>query len=139
MTYVDVTSPLRSMALPVVELLVLTGVFWIGVGYLDRDVYGEGYWWRNLVVLAWALCVLWRFVLPLIKQRRRRFVVTDTEIRMRNAGLFSRTVTIPLPAVRGAGRYRNMITLHTRSGPVYVEGVPKAKKITDTINQLAYS
>ncbi|MDO5077186.1 hypothetical protein [Corynebacterium sp.] len=135
MTYVDVTSPLRAMAMPVVEMLAFTAAFWMLVGFLDRDFYP----WRNLVVLVWALCVLWRFVLPLLKQRRRRLTVTDTEIRVRNPGLFSRTMTIPMRVVRGAGRHRDMLTLHTQAGPVYVTGVPKAKRIADTINQLSYS
>ncbi|WJZ01853.1 hypothetical protein [Corynebacterium freiburgense] len=135
MTYIDVTAPLRAMTRHVIETLAITAIFWIAVGYLDRDVYA----WRNLVVLAWFLCVLWRFVLPLVRQRRRRFTVTDTEIRVRNDGLFSRTTTIPLQAVRGAGRYRNTITLHTQAGAVHVPGVPKAKRIAETINQLAYS
>ncbi|MDO4686503.1 MAG: hypothetical protein Q4A92_08115 [Corynebacterium sp.] len=138
MTYVDVTAPLRAMIRPVAESLVLTAVFWIAVGYLDRDATVV-YSWRNLVVLAWALCLIWRLVLPLIRQRRRRFTVTDKEVLMRGDGLFSRTTSIPLQAVHGAGRYRDVITLHTYYGPVYVRGVPKAKRITDTINQLAYS
>ena len=84
---VDVTSPYISMLFPALELIIITGITWIIIGYMDSD---KAAWFldtniRNLMVGIWAALSLWRFVLPTIRLRNRRIMVNDERIIIHSA------------------------------------------------------
>ena len=100
---VDVTSPYISMLFPALELIIITGITWIIIGYMDSD---KAAWFldtniRNLMVGIWAALSLWRFVLPTIRLRNRRIMVNDERIIIHSATLRPTTHTIPLKSIRG--------------------------------------
>lgn len=131
----DLTSPLRTLTFPVLELILVTGLSWMLVGWLDRPDMVVDPQLRNTVVLIWAVLALWRFALPLLKARRRRFVVTDRRIVVRAGTLRGRTDSIPLQDIRSVTRRRSGITLAV-SGydrPLHFPDVPRAKKVTQMI------
>lgn len=132
----DLTSPLRTLTFPVLELILITGVSWMLIGWLDRpDVVVETQL-RNSIVLIWCLLVLWRFVLPLALSRRRRFVVTDRRVIVRAASLRPRVDSIPLREVRGVQCRRRGISLAIAGHdlPLFFPDVPRTKKVVGLID-----
>ena len=75
----DVCAPLSSLTIPLLELVLITGVAWMAIGWMDVTPYIDPAV-RNATVLVWALVALWRFVGPVVASRRRRFIVTDKRI-----------------------------------------------------------
>lgn len=137
---VDVTAPYRSFLFPVLELVLITGVCWMGIGWIDANTFDPTQ--RGAVLLAWALLALWRFVLPLMRARRRRFIVTNHRILARGGKFGAHTDSIPLRDVAGVRRRRGGITLAIRGydRPLYFPDLPKPKKIEriidDSLQQL---
>ncbi|WP_027004563.1 PH domain-containing protein [Corynebacterium halotolerans] len=131
----DVTSPLRSLTFPVLELILITGLSWILIGWLDRPEAVVDMQLRNGVVVVWFLLALWRFGLPLLRSRRRRFIVTDRRIVVRDGALRSRVDSIPLRDVRAVSRRRRGISLAISgfARPLYFPDVPKTKKVAGLI------
>jgi len=131
----DLTAPLHTLTFPVLELILITGLCWMGIGWLDQPGQVIDIQLRNGAVLLWALLVLWRFVLPLLRARRRRFMLTDRRIIVRAGTFTSRVDSIPLRDIRAIQRRRNAISLailgHER--PLYFPYVPRAKKVTAMI------
>ncbi|QGU03890.1 PH domain-containing protein [Corynebacterium comes] len=131
----DLTSPLRVLTFPVLELILVTGLSWMLIGWLDQPGMAVDPQLRNTIVLIWAVLALWRFVLPLFKARRRRFVVTDRRIVVRAGALRARTDSIPFRDIRSVKRRRSGITLAITGydRPLYFPDVPRAKKVTAMI------
>lgn len=141
---VDLTSSLSSLTFPVLELILITGVFWMGIGYLDRPevIDTVPVELRNAVVVVWALLAVWRFVLPLLRSRRRRFVVTDRRVMVRAGRFGARVDSIPLRQIHGVNRRRNRISLAIAgyARPLFFRDVPKSKKVVKAIDrQLAHA
>ena len=92
---------------------------------------------RNAVVLVWLLLAFWRFGLPLLKSRRRRFVVTDQRLVVRAGEFRSRTDSIPFRDIRSVQRRRNGIYLAIvgYQRPLYFPDVPRAKRVTAMIEE----
>ncbi|QPK78704.1 hypothetical protein G7Y31_09155 [Corynebacterium lizhenjunii] len=130
---VNVTAPFRSLVFPALELMLITGLCWMAIGWLDAQ-WGEVQV-RNAVVVLWAGLGLWRGVLPVFRARRRRFMVTNTRVIARNG---KQVDSIPLHDIAGVRRRRGGISLAIRGyeRPLYYPEVPKAKKIERTIEQL---
>ena len=72
---VNVTATMRAMLFPTLELLLITGLGWMVIGYFDRiPTYDElgvqtgltlSVQGRNMLVVAWMVLGFLRFVLPL--------------------------------------------------------------------------
>ncbi|AZA09844.1 hypothetical protein [Corynebacterium pseudopelargi] len=133
----DVTASFGSLLYPVMELVVITGLCWMGIGWMDREhtFLDPGPMLRNALVGLWFILVLLRFVLPVIGARRRRIIVTDHRIIARDAGLSSKVESIPLSTVRHVQRRRKDITLSVAGLDhlVLLESVPKAKTVAASI------
>ena len=123
---VDVTAPYRSLIFPVLELILITGLAWIGIGYLDAHGFEATV--RNAVVVLWVILVLWRFVLPVYRARRRRFILTTTRIIARTG---KKIDSIPLSDVVGVRRRRGGISLAIRGydRALYFPDLPRTKRI----------
>ncbi|MDO5670144.1 MAG: PH domain-containing protein [Corynebacterium sp.] len=133
----DLTSPLRTLTFPVLELILVTGLSWMLIGWLDQPGSVVDPQVRNGVVLVWALLALWRFVWPLLKSRRRRFVVTDQRLVVRAGAFGARTDSIPFRDIRSVQRRRGGIYLSLigYQRPLYFPDVPRAKKVTAMIEE----
>ncbi|MDO5031137.1 hypothetical protein [Corynebacterium sp.] len=129
---VDVTAPFRTLLFPFLELILVTGVAWIAIGW--ADVRGIDVALRNGLVALWVVLAVWRFVIPLIKSRRRRFIVTNLRVIARDGGHID---SIPLRDIRGARRRRGGISLaiHGYEQPMYFPSVPKAKRVEEVLNE----
>lgn len=126
---VDVTAPFRALTFPLLELVLVTGVSWIGIGWLDARATDPVL--RNALVLLWAVLVVWRFVLPVVRTRRKRFVVTNRRVIARAEGLRAATDSIPLMDIVGVRRRRGGISLAIRGydQALYFPDLPRTKKI----------
>ena len=49
----DTTSPLTTLIFPLLELVVITAVCWMAIGWMDANGISSGL--RNLIVLIWAI------------------------------------------------------------------------------------
>ena len=126
---VNVTATMRAMLFPTLELLLITGLGWMVIGYFDRiPTYDElgvqtgltlSVQGRNMLVVAWMVLGFLRFVLPLVRACRSRLVVTTSRVLLRAPGLTTSLDTIPLVGIYNASRRGNM---------------PRTKKIAQTIN-----
>lgn len=146
--HVDLTSPLSAMLFPIFELIVITGICWMGIGFLDQlpgidgtnpaDSFPEGT--RNFLVGVWAVLAVWRFGLPFIKQRRFRVILSDRKLLVRRAGLRTGFDSIPLSYIQRVQRRRNTLVLgvggHHR--PYVINQVPKARKVEALLKDLTF-
>lgn len=128
----DMTAPFRTLLFPFLELVVITGVCWIAIGWCDYN--GIDLALRNGLVAIWALLAAWRFIFPLVKARRKRFIVTNLRVIAREG---KRVDSIPLTDIRGARRRRGGISLalHGYDKPMYFPSIPKAKRVEDILNE----
>ncbi|KQB87525.1 PH domain-containing protein [Corynebacterium lowii] len=138
---VDVSAPLSTLTFPALEAILLTGVVWIIIGYLDRPEVTVGLGLRNALVGLWALGLCWRLVLPLWRSRHQRFMVTTRRILVRGPGLRARTDEVPLRQVRGAkkrGRGRLALGLMGYDRPLIFARIPRPKRVAQAITALTY-
>lgn len=104
---VDMTAPNSNLVFPFLEVVLLTGLAWMGIGWLDNPhnlaQLNTGLLdpalLHNSVVVVWMLLVIWRFVLPLLRNRKQRFIVTNQRIVARPAKLTAKVDSIPLHQV----------------------------------------
>lgn len=134
---VDVTSPLRALIVPAAELIALTGVVWILLGFIDAGSIPVDTRTRNWIVGLWATFGGLRFVLGVLRARRRRIILTNQRLLVRNAGLRGSTTEIPLPSIREMYRHRGTISLsiHGHDRLLVLPKVPKAKKVHVALSQ----
>lgn len=136
---VDLTSPLSSSTFPFLELILITGLSWMTIGYLDRpDLAGTiPLELRNAVVVIWMLLATWRFLVPVARSRRRRFMVTDRRVIVRAGTFRAKADSIPMYQIQGVNRRRNRLSLALGGfdRPLYFKDVPKAKKVATVIDQ----
>ena len=137
--HVDVTAPYSALLWPVLELVLITGICWIGIGWLDVQVNNGAFdvAIRNAVVGLWALLSVWRFALPVIRQRRKRFIVTNYRVIARAPTFKGQTDSIPLRDIVGVRRRRGGISLAIRGydRAIHFPDVPKTKRIEKALNQ----
>ena len=102
------------------------------IGWMDST--GVGADLRNLVVLIWAVLALWRFLQPVIRLRRRRFVVTNKRVVV----MQGRSVeSIPFVQIRSAHRYRGGLNIGVfgYAQPVYFPDVGRTKRVEELIRR----
>ena len=92
---------------------------------------------RNAVVAIWAGLSLWRFVLPVTRLRRKRFIVTNHRVIARAPTFQGQTDSIPLRDIVGVRRRRGGISLAIRGydRALHFPDVPKTKRIEKLLNQ----
>lgn len=131
---VDVCAPLSTLTFPFMELIVITGVAWIAIGWMDVTP-GIDPALRNLVVVLWALLALWRFVGPLVASRRRRFMLTDRRILAR--GRRGAVDSIPLEQIHSARRVKGGISVavYGYDRPLVFEDVGKARAVDKALQK----
>ncbi|MDU0478846.1 PH domain-containing protein [Staphylococcus chromogenes] len=132
----DLTAPLSTMTFPVVESLLITALSWMAVGFVDRSSNPQ---LHNLVVLVWALLLLWRLIIPLLRKRRQRFAVTTQRLIVRAGRFRAREDSIPMQHIIGASRRRGTVLVEVAGydRALAFPDVPKAKRVVAEINELA--
>lgn len=132
----DVCAPVSSLTFPLLELILITGVAWMAIGWMDITPAADPML-RNAVVALWAVLVLWRFVAPVIASRRRRFIVTNRRVLAR--GKRGAVDSIPHRQIHSARRERGGITVavYGFDRPIHFERVGKTRAVEKTLqNQL---
>lgn len=124
----DMAPPMRGLVFPFLELIIATALSWMVVGWMDTAGVDAGI--RNAVVGIWFLIVLWRFVLPLVRLRRQRFVVTNKRVMFVPGGR-GRTESIPLMQIRGVRRRRGGLDIGVLGygEAVHFPDVGRAKRV----------
>ena len=143
--HADLTSPLSAMLFPIFELIAITGICWMAIGFLDQlpGIDGtnpaDSFPARNLLVGIWAILCAWRFGVPFIKQRRFRVVVSDRKLLVRRPGLSTKYDSIPLSYVHRVQRRRNTLVLGVggQHRPYVISQVPKARKVESLLKNLS--
>ncbi|QGU02728.1 hypothetical protein CKALI_09365 [Corynebacterium kalinowskii] len=131
----DLTSSLSSLTFPVIEALFLTAVCWMAIGWVDVQGIPD---LHNGIVALWALLMLWRLILPIMRSRRQRFAITDQRIIVRAASFGAREDSIPLAHVLGAYKRKGALYVDVAGmgRPLVFRDVPRAKKVAIEINEL---
>lgn len=136
---VDVTTSLAALTYPALNLIIITGLCWMGIGFIDQPqpqvAVDTGM--RNIFVGLWALLAVWFFLRPVMKLRRKRVILTDRRLILRTAGFSGYSESIPLGAIRMVGRKGSTITLSVSgySTMLAIPDVPRARKVADLIEQ----
>ena len=126
--------PMRGLIFPFLELIIATALSWMLIGWMDASGVDVGI--RNAVVGIWFLIVLWRFVLPLIRLRRQRFVVTNKRVLFVPGGR-GRTESIPLMQIRGVRRRRGGLDIGVLGygEAVHFDDVGRSKRVQALIEE----
>ncbi|WP_342319149.1 hypothetical protein [Corynebacterium mayonis] len=123
----DTCGPISGLIFPLLETVVVTGVCWMAIGWMD--VGGIEPLFRNAVVALWGLLVVLRFIFPVVRSRRRRFTVTNRRV-------VAQGDSIPLRQIHSARRERGGLTLavYGLGRPLHYPEVGKAKKVEKVLN-----
>ncbi|WJY96930.1 hypothetical protein [Corynebacterium fournieri] len=130
----DVCAPISSLTIPLLEVVAVTGVAWMAIGWMDVTPHVDA-GMRNIVVLVWALLVLWRFVLPLVASRRRRFILTDKRILAR--GRRGAVDSIPLRQIHSVRREHGglQVAVYGYAQPVVFERVGRTRAVEKAVQR----
>lgn len=131
----DITAPLGSLVFPLLELILITGISWIAIGWMDVTTTVP-LALRNGVVVLWLVLSVWRFVVPVVRGRRRRFIVTDRRVLAR--GGTGKVDSIPhsqIHSARRAGGGVNL-TVYGFPRPIRFDQVGKTRQVERLINSL---
>ncbi len=131
----DFSAPARTLFFPFLELLLITALCWMAVGFMDQPGSAWDVNLRNGVVGLWLALSAWRFGLPVIRARRRRFIVTDQRVIARSGTLRSRVDSIPFHQIHSVRRRRRGISIavYGYDRPIFFEDVPKTKRVEKMI------
>lgn len=133
----DFTVRARDLAWPLLEAIAITGVAWIAIGWIDASEFGALYATpsvHNAVVLAWALLLVWRLVLPTARRRRQRIFLTTGRLVVRGPSFRARPIGVDLYDLTAVNRRRATIFLHRVDGrPLVLRAVPRARRVADLI------
>lgn len=130
----DTNPPLTSLIFPLLELIVITGIAWIAIGWMDVTPFVNPQA-HNIVVAVWALLSAWRFVLPVVRHRRQRFLLTDRRILARSAR--GAVDSIPLRQIHSFRRQRGglSIALWGFDQPVFFPQVGKVRAVERALDE----
>ena len=119
------------MGFPLLELILITGVAWIAIGWADVNIFNPLV--HNGLVVLWGVLAAWRFLLPLVRARRKRFIVTNQRVIAREG---KRTASVPMGDIAGVRRRRGGISLAIRGydRAMYFPELPKNRKLERIID-----
>ena len=131
----DVTAPVSDLIFPLLELILITGVCWIAIGWMDVNPTVPVVA-RNATVILWLALSTWRFLVPVIGGRRRRFVVTDRRVLAR--GRSGKVDSIPHAQIHSAQRDAGglNITVYGFPRPIRFDQVGRTRQVEKLINSL---
>lgn len=155
----------RSVLFPVLELLVITGLVWMGIGAIDRffdvlavRVTGDvirpatltpaslnnpvalgALWARRGLLVLWVVLAWRRCIRHLLFRRRSRLVLTTHRLVTATGHVRSRLTEVPLPAVVDARRRGSSVSVYVEGSrqPLVLKHVPQSKRFTQLLQQHA--
>ncbi|MDK7179862.1 hypothetical protein [Corynebacterium riegelii] len=124
----DVTAPVSDLIFPLLELILITGICWIAIGWMDVTATVPLVA-RNAMVILWLVLGFWRFGVPVIRGRRRRFVVTDRRVLAR--GRTGKVDSIPHSQIHSVRRNRGelWVGVYGYPRPIRFEQVGKTRAL----------
>lgn len=163
-TLAELSPTRRSVIFPVLELLLITGVIWLGIGAIDRyfasvAMSNLGYelsplsdvrlyvsnplltpmlWLRRGLLLLWLWLAWRRCIRHLIYRARSRMVLTDRRLITASGHMRSRIAEIPMYAImdaRSSGSTVSIFVVGQRM-PVVLQSVPQAKKFARLVRTI---
>lgn len=126
----DLNPAFGRLFMPLMELILVTGVVWLLVGFIDGPYIGSGDLMgvRTMLLIGWVVMIAWRVGLPVARWLRERIVVTDEQLIVRDG---SRVRAIPLRAIRAVDRKGSEVRIRASGAPpVVLYDVPSARKIS---------
>nr|WP_238597084.1 hypothetical protein [Corynebacterium heidelbergense] len=133
----------RSVLFPVLELLLVTALVWMGIGLVDRYLASPeamteaAMWVRRLLLVAWAWLAWRRSLRFLLFRARTRIVLTDQRLLTASGHLRSWVSEIPLAHVVDARRRGSNVVVYVMGThhPVVVQDVPHTKRFVSLLRQ----
>lgn len=154
----------RSVIFPVLELLLITGLIWLGIGGIDRyfasvAMTNVGYeftplsdvrfyvndplltpmlWLRRGLVVLWLWLAWRRCIRHLIYRARSRMVLTDRRLITASGHVRSRIAEIPMYAIMDARSTGSTVSIFVvgQRMPVVLQSVPQAKKFARLVRTI---
>lgn len=160
----DLSPNRNSVLFPVLELIIITGLVWLGIGLIDahfdrvaRATFGVVYappslvatmlpqdqtllvlvWLRRLVLVAWAWLAWSRCIRHLVFRARARMMLTDQRLITATGHLRSEISEVPLAHVVDARHRGSDVAVYTMGArlPIVLHNVPQAKKFTRLLRE----
>lgn len=138
-------SPQRStMAYPVLELILITGVIWLGIGALDAYISTAAgnelpvlRWLRISLLVAWIVFAWRRCIRHLLFRHRSRMMLTNQRLITASGHLRSQIAEVPLAHIVDARNRGSQVWIYTMGArvPLVMHNVPKAKKFVRLLRQ----
>ena len=129
----DVNPVFSRLVRPLVDLVVVTGVIWLLIGFIDGPYIGDGdlAGMRATLMLAWPVLLAWRVGGPVLDWLGRRLVVTDRRLLLRRGIVRPEITSIDLRSIRAVDRRGSMLAVSTRywREPLVIEGVPGSRRV----------
>ena len=134
-----VVPPLGALVVPLAELVLISGLSWLAVGWIDAN--GQTYVGpaevalaHNIVVAIFLILSLWRFVVPVVRRGQDRVQVTNRRVVITAGG---RAQSFPLADIRGVRRRgrRLLISAAGYDRAIATPKVGKARKVEQLISQ----
>ncbi|PRQ10803.1 hypothetical protein C1Y63_09675 [Corynebacterium sp. 13CS0277] len=151
--YVNLTTPLLRNSYLVLRAILLTGLVWIGVGFIDNYLLAGGYTFdgttfppndgalllRRGLLVAWAVLMVTALVIPVWKQQRRRIIVSDRRLLVRSPGFAGAVMDVPLDQILGVARQGSDVQVRILGArrPLVIAKAPKAKRFAESLDILA--
>ncbi|MGV0397235.1 hypothetical protein ACUY3M_02725 [Corynebacterium suicordis] len=153
----DLSPQRRSVIFPVLELIVITGLIWLGVGLIDahfdavaQATFGVHYspssvvvaqlpqdqtlmvllWLRRGLLILWAVLAWRRCIRHLVFRARSRMMLTNERLITASGHWRSQISEIPMAHIVDARHRGSDVALYTMGArtPVMLHNVPKAKR-----------
>lgn len=136
----DTNPTFGRLIWPLLELMVITGVCWLLIGFIDGPAIAPGDMAgiRQLLIFAWVALILWRVARPVLGWLGERFVLTDRRILLRRGIVRTQVISIDLRSIRAVNRKGAVLYLQTRSfgPPLAVEDIPSSRKVAKLVSRL---
>lgn len=136
----DTNPVFGRLVWPLFELLVITGIVWLLIGFIDNPGVASNDFMaiRNFLLLAWIVLVFFRVARPLLAWLGERFVLTDRRIILRRGLVRPRVVTIDLRSIRGIDRNGTVLLLRTNpfGPPMALRDVPSTRKVAKMVARM---
>lgn len=153
----------RSVLFPVLELLLISGLIWLGIGLIDAHFISVatanfGYhfappsavtqqlpnteleallWLRRGLLVLWVVLAWRRCIRHIVYRHRSRMILTDRRLITASGHMRSQITSIPLHQIvdaRQRGGRVNVYIVGARM-PYQLDYVPQAKKLAKMIQQ----
>ncbi|HIW96111.1 MAG TPA: hypothetical protein H9867_06485 [Candidatus Corynebacterium gallistercoris] len=153
----------RSVIFPVLELVLITGLIWLVIGWIDAELARMSVsllgfetvpltalpaqvdnataaglvWLRRGLIVLWLILAWRRCIKHLIFRARSRMVLTDRRLITASGHLRSQIAQIPLHSVVDARAHGSTVAVYIigQRMPVELHSVPQAKKFVRILRQ----